>query len=241
LRLDRFSLIAALVAALAVGAVFEASTAQAQDCTPTMNCNRVGADGKGLLGGLILGAEIGFMTNALIVSAGVRELDEWWAWILIPAVTGAAGAIGGYYALEDPTQGVPPNTTRGFPEAAVAVFAVSMALIVPTFVGVLALTAYNPGPDTGGGATGEEDAGDADEPAADDNPDAEPTAQMPGVQSARDRVLAGGPGALRFHNGQVLLGIPMVHSADSYTQEERAHMLLPQSADIRVPVVSGTF
>jgi hypothetical protein len=238
LRLDRFSLIAALVAALAVGAVLEASTAQAQ-CPPEMmsaTCNRVGADGKGLLGGLILGAEIGFMTNALIVSAGVRELDEWWAWILIPAVTGAAGAIGGYYGLEDPMQA---DMTRGFPEAAVAVFAVSMALIVPTFVGVLALTAYNPGPDTGGGgATGDEDEGESDEPAADENPDAEPE---PSAASARDRVLAGGPGALRFDNGRVLLGIPMVHSADSYTQEERAHMHLPQSADIRVPVVSGTF
>ena len=237
MRLDRFSLIAALVAALAVGAVFDASSAEAQ-CAPevmTTTCNRVGADGKGLLGGLILGAEIGFMTNALIVSAGVRELDEWWAWILIPAVTGAAGALGGYYGLEDPGQA---DGTRGFPEAAVAVFAVSMALIVPTFVGVLALTAYNPGPDTGGGATGEEDAGESDEPAADENPDAEPE---PSAASARDRVLAGGPGALRFDRGRVLLGIPMVHSADSYTAEERAHMHLPQSADIRIPVVSGTF
>lgn len=203
----------------------------------TDSCNLVGADGKGILGGLILGAEIGFMTNALIVHAGVREMDEWWAWILIPSVTGAAGAIGGYYALEDPNMG------QGFPEAAVAVFAVSMALIVPTFVGVLALTAYQPGADTTStGATGEEDAA-AGEPAETDTNTAEPIEATPAAdaQSARERVLAGGPGALRFDRGRLLLGIPMIYSADTYTAEERAHMQLPQSADIRVPVVSGVF
>lgn len=240
MRLTRIVSTAAFVSAVVLGSLaLDANRAEAQ-CDPSgaMCVNRVSADGKGLLGGLVLGAEIGFITNALIVNAGVRELDEWWAWILIPAVTGAGGAVGGYFALEDPMQDA---MTRGFPEVAVAVFAVSMALIVPTFVGVLALTAYSPGPDIGGtGATSDEDAGAAgDEEFSDDgNPPAEPTE---GAQSARERVLAGGPGALRFDRGRVLLGIPMVHTADTYTAEERAHLQLPQSADLHVPLVSGVF
>ncbi len=215
----------ALALALVVGhAALDAPTAHAQcsSTTMSMTCNSVGAGGKGILGGGILGAEIGFMVNALIVNAGVHELDEWWAWVLFPAIGAAGGAIGGYYALENPNMG------QGFPEAAVAVFAVSMALIVPTFVGVLALTAYNPGPDTGGeGATGDEDATQSDPGSS--------------ARSARQRILAGGPGLLRFADGQLLLGVPMIGSADTYTREERAHMLLPRTADVRVPVVSGTF
>lgn len=239
MRLHRFSFVIALAGSLVLGqALFETSSAEAQMCSataPSMTCNQVGADGKGILGGGILGAEIGFMVNALIVNAGVRELDEWWAWILFPAIGAAGGAVGGYYGLEDPNMG------QGFPEAAVAVFAISMALIVPTFVGVLALTAYNPGPDTGGaGATGDEDSGDEGQPPSDDTQQnsAEPDSS---AQSARARVLAGGPGLLRFDDGRVLLGVPMISSGDTYTAEERAHMQLPRTADLRIPLVSGTF
>ncbi|HEY8431913.1 MAG TPA: hypothetical protein VIL20_26230 [Sandaracinaceae bacterium] len=239
MRLDRISrAIAFALALFALDAALPASSAQAQ-CMPSMTCNRVGADGKGALGGGILGAEIGFITTALIVHAGAREIDEWWAWILFPAIGAAGGAVAGYFGLEDPTQMGPMGTvTRGFPEVAVAVFAVSMALIVPTFVGVLALTAYSPGPDQGGsGATGDEDAGGADE-GVPDEPAAEPEE---GAQSAIERVMAGGPGLLRFDRGRVLLGVPMAHGADTYTDEERARLLLPMSADLRVPLVSGTF
>lgn len=234
MRSDRLTTLAGLVSLLVLAsATFDASRAAAQ-CPPDMmtpTCNRVGTDGKGLLGGLILGAEIGFITNALVVNAGVRELDEWWAWTLIPAVTAAGGALGGYYGLEDATQA---DGTRGFPEAAVAVFAVSMALIVPTFVGVLALTSYSPAPDSGAGATGDEDAVD-EAPPPEGNPDAEL------ARSAHERVLAGGPGALRFDRGRLLLGLPMISTADSFTSEERAHLHLPTSSDVRIPLVSGVF
>lgn len=237
MRLHRIGSVVVLALVLVLGhALLETSTAEAQcdATTMSMTCNQVGADGKGILGGGILGAEIGFMVNALIVNAGVHELDEWWAWILFPAIGAAGGAIGGYYALED------PNMQQGFPEVAVAVFAISMALIVPTFVGVLALTAYNPGPDTGGGtgATGDEDASGDEAAPSDETPAAEPDSTS---QSARERILAGGPGLLRFDGGRVLLGIPMITSAPSYTAEERAHMPLPRMADVRIPVVSGAF
>lgn len=230
MRLDRYSLVAALAAALVLGqACFDARLASAQ-CDPmSETCTTVGADGKGILGLGIIGAEIGFIVPALIVSAGARELDEWWAWVLFPAIGAAGGAVAGYFALEDPNMG------QGFPEVAVAMLAVGMALIVPTFVGVLALTSYSPGPDDGGqGASGDEDAapeegggGEAESP--------------PAEQSALRRVLAGGPGLVRFDRGGVLLGIPMVHTAPSFTEEERAHMRFTGMQDFRIPVVSGVF
>lgn len=241
MRLDRIGFSALLAAVLIlVPAFHETSVAQAQ-CTPGDLCTTVGADGKGILGGGILGAEIGFIVPALLVSAGVRELDEPWAWILFPVIGAAGGAIGGYFALEDPMNG----TQRGFPEVAVAVLAVSMALIVPTFVGVLALTSYSPGADEAhSGASGDEDeapgaGGTTEEPAGNEG-DTQVEAESAANDAIR-RTLAGGPGLLRFDRGQVLLGVPMVYSANSYTDEEREHMRLGPAADVRIPVVSGVF
>lgn len=235
MRFDRFSLVAVLAALIVVGQAWAGTpTASAQSCSGDECVNRVTATAKGTLGGGILGAEIGFIVPALLVSAGARELDEPWAWILFPVIGAAGGAVAGYFALEDPTQvdATTGEVTQGFPEAAVAVLAVSMALVVPTFVGVLALTSYSPGPsDDGSGASGEDDEGESDSGESDESATA----------SALRRTLAGGPGLLRFANGGVLLGVPMVHSAQSFTEEERAHMRLGGMQDLRVPLVSGTF
>jgi len=222
----RWTLVPGLVASLVLGqALAWAPSARAQ-CTPSATCVTVTATGKGVVGGGIIGAEIGFMIPALIVGAGVREMDEAWAYIIFPLVFGAGGAIGGYYAFEE------ANGGQGFPEAAVAVLAVGIALIVPTFVGVLALTSYTPGGDEGGGATSEEDARDDET-----GPPPEPSEE----RSALDRVLAGGPGLLRFDRGRLLLGVPMVHARPTYTSEEQEHMRLGGETDLNVPLVSGVF
>lgn len=234
MRLNTLRLVAALLAVLMIG---EAGTAEAQctPSTPSETCVNVGADGKGILGGGIIGAEIGFMIPALIVSAGARELDEWWSWVLFPALGAAGGAVLGYFALEDPVDSM--TMQRGFPEAAVAVLAVGIALIVPTFVGVLSLTSYSPSGDGGGqGASGDDDAAEDGEPA--------PSQENSAEQARRDairRTMAGGPGLVRFDNGELLLGVPMVHATDSFTAEERAHMRLTGMVDYRIPVVSGAF
>lgn len=234
LRLHHLSFVAILTAALVAGQAFVSTPRAEAQCDPASElCNRVGPDGKGILGGGILGAEIGFIIPALIVSAGARELDEAWAWILFPAIGAAGGAVAGYFALEDPAYDAMGVAQSGFAEASVIVLAVGMALIVPTFVGVLALTSYNPGADTGQGASGDED---AEAPGGDEG-DAEEDA----AQSALRRTLAGGGGVLRFADGQLLLGVPMVHSADMFTQEERAHMMLGQASDLRIPLVTGTW
>lgn len=234
---NRMTQVAGLAALLVAAQALAAAPQASAQCTPSSRCVTVGAEGKGILGGGIIGAEIGFMIPALIVSAGARELDEWWAYVLFPAVFAAGGAIGGYYLLEEPTriEGSPARRVSGYPEAAVAVLAVGIALIVPTFVGVLALTSYSPGASEGDGASGDEDA-------ADDEEDASPSEEEESAAaSAMRRTMAGGPGLLRFDHGQLLLGVPMVYTTDSYTSEERAHMQLDQSTDLHVPVVSGVF
>ncbi len=229
----RMTQVAGLVAMLMAVQAFASAPQASAQCAPSASCENVGADGKGILGLGIIGAEIGFMIPALIVSAGVTEFDEWWAYVLFPALFGAGGAIAGYYALEEPSSIVAGRRVTGFPEAAVAVLAVGIALIVPTFVGVLALTTYSPGESTGSGATGGEDAADDGEPA----PEPEESASA----SALRRTLAGGPGLLRFDQGRLLLGIPMISATDTYTAEERAHMQLDSSADVQIPIVSGVF
>lgn len=240
-------LVAALTAALVLGQAFGTGavgpTRVHAQCPAgsEMLCNRVGADGKGILAGGILGAEIGFLSAAIIVSALSYEdrqsIDQWWWYTLWGVAFAAGGAVGGYFALEDPATVDPMTmevTQQGFPEVAVALLAVGIAAIVPTFVGVLALTAYSPGADDGGqGASGDEDATEDDG----DGGGGEESSE----QSAMQRMLAGGPGLLRFDRGQLLLGIPMVHSAQTFTPEEQQHMGLAGSQDLRVPLFSGVF
>ncbi|MCB9593600.1 MAG: hypothetical protein H6719_12775 [Sandaracinaceae bacterium] len=246
---NRLTQVAGLAILLAMTPEIMAPQQVQAQCTPSVRCVTVGADGKGILGLGIIGAEIGFMLPAIIVGAGGHELDEWWAYVLFPVVFAAGGAVAGYFALEEPVQIVPATPTsparrvNGFPEAAVAVLAVGMALIVPTFVGVLALTSYNPGAsDNPSGATGEEDdeALDDDLP-SDEEPSNDAVRDEEATNSALRRTLAGGPGLFRYDQGQLLLGIPMAYATDSFTQEERDHMRLSGSQDYIVPVASGVF
>ncbi|MCA9610113.1 MAG: hypothetical protein KC619_31165 [Myxococcales bacterium] len=250
LRTHRLTQVAGFAFLLVLGTEALAPRQVQAQCSPSVRCVTVGADGKGILGGGIIGAEIGFMIPAIIVGAGAHELDEWWAYVLFPAVFAAGGAVAGYFLLEEPTTVVGAGTPtahrqRGYPEAAVAVFAVSMALIVPTFVGVLALTSYSPGAGEGAaGATGDEDAADdeasGDEGSGDESPSNDAVRDEE-AQSALRRTLAGGPGLFRYDEGRLLLGIPMAYATSSFTQEEQQHMRLSGSTDYLVPVVSGVF
>ena len=67
--INRCILVAVLSAVLVVGQALTAGGAMAQCMPPTDDCVTVGVDGKGALAGGILGAEIGFIIPALIVSA----------------------------------------------------------------------------------------------------------------------------------------------------------------------------
>lgn len=211
-----------------------ASRAEAQPAV-----QRVSADAKGAVGGGILGAEIGFMTTALLVNAGVSELDEAWAYILFPSLGAVGGAVAGYFILEDPTQTDAAGmvTQRGFPEVSIAVLAVSLALIVPTFVGVLALTAYDPGRDQEPGPTSDDEGAEA----GSGRSRPRRAAQEGPARRSANGILAGGPGLFRWDRGALLLGLPIVRTRDAYAAEEHERLSLRPQQDLEIPLMSGVF
>lgn len=111
------------------------AAAQAQ-CDPALmptTCSHVTPDAKGIIGLGLIGAEIGFIVPALVQEA--MHTNEWWPYLVFPVLGAVGGAVGGWAVEQE---------TRGQPEVDVALLAIGMALIVPTLVGTLALTAYDP-------------------------------------------------------------------------------------------------
>ena len=239
----------ALVLGVAVSAAsthLMSSRAEAQ-CMPmaARPCSQVDPTPKAIIGVGLMGAELGLIIPAL---AGMRDL---WPYIVFPLIGAAGGAVGGW-AIE--------QNTRNSPEISVALLAVGIALVVPAVVGTLALTAYSPPSDS---EQADEDMtaapvdGDSVEAIQDDNaatedtteaapaeaapaPAAQPTSQL--LLQQRIRALTvGGPGLLRFADGAILLGIPMVSSTATFTPEELARLHISQQSDVNVPVVSATF
>lgn len=238
----------AVVAAAMLIASFEVVPGRvaAQCSAPSPTCSQVSADGKGMIGLGLIGLELGFIVPALIQEAA--GTNEWWPYLVFPAVGAVGGVVGGYFVEQ---------ATQNSPEIDVAILAIGMALVVPTLVATLALTAYDPGQDSGGQVGGEEptfedettteavqDSEFGDEPSEPQQPNSAPAEG--GESSLRvrsQRLLAGGPGILRFdgQGRQVLLGVPMISRRSTFTAEETEALNLPPTTDIHVPLVSATF
>jgi hypothetical protein len=227
-------------------------------CSTGDSCTIVRPDGKGIIGLGLIGAELGLIIPAI---AGIR--DEWWPYLVFPLIGAVGGGIGGYF-VEQATQ---PFDA----EVDVALMAIGMVLIVPTIVGTLALTAYQPPTEA---SDSDEDYEPEDISTSEDSVEAThdesaPTDAAPaesgsggefdesgstsGTTSRREdaasrmrAMMAGGRGIVRFVLGEsggdrMSLAVPMIYSASSYTAEERARMLLNPQSDLIVPVVSATF
>lgn len=196
----------------------------------------------------LIGLEIGFIVPALIQEAA--GTNEWWPYLVFPALGAAGGIVGGYFMEQE---------TRNSPEVDVAFLAVGMALVVPTVVATLALTAYEPGQEAGGQVGGEEaefedettteavqdsEFGDeASEPAPEPSSPSSTDGGESSLRARTQRLLAGGPGILRFdgQGRQVLLGVPMISRRATFTAEETEALNLAPATDVHVPLVSGTF
>lgn len=248
LRLGWFSRVAlALVLGVAVSAAsthLTSSRAEAQ-CMPMASrpCSQVDSTPKAIIGVGLMGAELGLIIPAL---AGMRDL---WPYIVFPLIGAAGGAVGGW-AIEE--------NTRNSPEISVALLAVGIALVVPAIVGTLALTAYSPPSEseqadedmTAAPADGDsveafqDDSNETEAAPAEPAPAPAPAEQSPSARLLQQRIRAltvGGPGLLRFADGAVLLGIPMVSSTATFTPEELARLHISQQSDVNVPVISATF
>lgn len=205
---------------------------------------------KGTIGLGLVGVEIGLIIPAI---AGARD---WWPYLVFPILGGAGGAVGGYF--------MDINTTSQ-PEISVAVMAIGMALLVPTIIGTLALTAYQPptesseadedmeyeGQSDGVDAVQEDSSSAAPDDGGsgggggggsqDEFGDSAQSSSGPSVQQRIQALTAGGPGLLRMHQGQLLLGVPLVASLPTFTAEEMERLNLRQRTDVNIPVVSATF
>ena len=184
---------------------------------------------KGTIGLGLMGVELGLIVPAMF---GARD---WWPYLVFPVLGGAGGAVGGYF--------LDINTTTQ-PEISVAMMAIGMALLVPTIIGTLALTAYSPPTES---QQADEDMdyeaqGDSVEAVQEDS-SAAPAEESPQSQLERRvrELYAGGPGLLRFHRGALLLTAPVLASLPTYTAEELERLHLQQGQDVIVPVVSASF
>jgi hypothetical protein len=227
LTFQRLGVALALAATIFVGAsTYRPHVAEAQPAMPT----QVESTVKGAVGLGLVGAELGFVIPALV------GLHEAWAFVVFPIVGGAGGAIGGYFAFDQP-QNV---------ELSVAFLAIGMALILPATVITLVATSYDPG-DEGNDETNEEayegEFGDEPEGGGGEGGGGERGGEGGGESEAtrlRDRALAGA-GMLHLDQAGLTLGVPAVAVRGTATPTERVLYGAQNGAEVNVPLVSGAF
>ena len=95
---------------------------------PVAHADEVSPDGKGIVGGALLGAEVVTVTESL---AGVRA---GWAYGVFGGAGAVAGGVGGYFVEHASSDG----------QGAVYLLAGGMALIIPAVVLTLNATRYHP-------------------------------------------------------------------------------------------------
>lgn len=214
----RLGIVAGFAALMIIGSSSFTATAAAQT-TPMPT--QVESVPKGAIGLGLVGAELG------LVLPTAFGLAETWSMIVFPIVGGAAGAIGGYFAFDE------PNSAEG----GVAMLAIGMALVVPAMVLTLVFTSYDGDDDVAPedeneGNFDEEFGGDADASARRDS--------AQGVQDAQERIAAGA-GLVHVGSRSLSLGVPGVSVRPSVTAEEVQRYGGEQTAEVHLPVVSGSF
>lgn len=169
----------------------------------------VTAEGKGTVGGLLLGAETILLAEAAI---GVRPA---WAYLVGGVVGAAGGAAAGYHAER-----------QASPRVNVYLLAGGMALVIPTTIAVLSRTAYHPAVEF------TQDSPPADEPVAEPPPPApilgggggsrrgagervRQARRLPSAAPARPPALFG------LGEGTLALGVPALQVRESLSQRER--------------------
>lgn len=183
-------------------------------------------DGKGIVGGALLGAEL-----VLAVEAAL-DVQSTWAYVGGGLAGAAAGGVAGYFVeQETDTARIPMLMLAG-----------GMALAIPTAVAVLSATAYEPPADY------VQDRPPADEPVADPpqptgTPAARPTGAVRRQRGERREVArrATPPALFDVSPEQVAISLPAVELREVFTRKEIATLGVSQATEVRIPVVSVLF
>jgi hypothetical protein len=202
------------LAALAVagGMTLATSHARAQEESEE---GKVSPTGKGIAGGILLGAEV------VMIPIAIAGVDAWWPYVVFGAVGAGGGAVGGYFVEQvDPA------------EPALYMLAGGLALVIPTLVAVLNATAYEPGDEE------EEEEGEVP---SEGGP--APTVEGGGAVEVEGRARPFIPTAAIGIDpqGRVRPGIPAVVIGPNYSPAEVAKYGVEPGTQVQVPVLSGSF
>lgn len=184
-------------------------------------------DGKGIVGGALLGAEV------VTIPMGLAGVEAWWPYVVFGGVGAVGGALGGY-AVE---QAGPPA------EAPLYMLAGGLALVIPALVVSLNATTFS-------------DYEDESDPSV-EQPSGPPPVVPPAeggasfqIQSDASRTQKRAPRApatrraatlVGVDGGSVFVGVPGVEVRPLYSVEEQVRFGVAQSTEVRVPVFAAHF
>jgi hypothetical protein len=207
----------AITSALVAGAVGASLWLAPTDaCAQEADDPSVSPTGKGIAGGVLLGAEI------VMIPIAIAGVQEWWPYVVFGAVGAGAGAAGGW-AIETQVTASEPS---------LYMLAGGMALVVPTIVAVLNATAYDPTDED------EEDGPDADGPPGEVEAGVEVGARYPGGAPVPMSLVGVDAWSKR---SSVALGVPAVAVGPRFTAAEVSTYGVRQATEVAVPVISGSF
>ena len=226
---------------IVVAAVASAMALVSRPALATENKTEASKTGKGITGGVLLGAEVVMLGEAAF------KVKKPVMYIVGGLIGGVGGGVGGYYI------------EKGSSDAKVPMYMLAggMALIIPTTVAVLSASAYEPPADY------TQDKGPSDEPVAEPaRPGAAPAPAgaapaAPGPESkkatkrrhiaARDEAPAAlyapfvPPALVGAGSGSLSLSVPSVMVGSVYSRAELAQYGLKQATEVRVPVFNFVF
>ena len=215
---------AAALAVLAAGA----GRAQAQAAGDS-----VSGDGKGIVGGALLGGEV------VMLTMGVIGIEKGWPYLVFGGVGAVGGGVAGFF-IED---SAPPA------EVPLYMLAGGMALIIPTVVVTLNATAYKP-PETDQVEPDQnQPAGEPPRPAGsvqittDAGPAVRKKAWRPAALAAAPRPAPIPRGLVDLDLGadRLALGVPAIELRPLYSPQEIFRFGVQQGEELRFPVLRATF
>jgi hypothetical protein len=191
--------------------------------------DNVSPDGKGIVGGGLLGAEL------VTIVEGIADVRSGWAYGLGALVGAGGGAVGGYFVEQNSSDGKVPTY----------MLAGGLALIIPAIVLTLNGTRYRPQE----GAT--DDNSPAAGPAADPGapgagvigPRTQPSGPPPSVRAPTSAAPKDAPALslLDVRGGALRVGVPAVDVRPVFSLTDQRQYGMHAQTELRMPMLRVVF